>query len=290
MPISSQVRNPTTPPVASAPPTRPNSARKIRLPTSAKMNRNGSRLMQSGDALRRRAQFGLGQRLALDHAQDAIDAGVDAAVIIAALEGRGDVLLDDAIGRRVGQRALEPVADLDAHLAIIERDDQQDAVVHLLAAELPLLDDADRILVDLLGLRRRHDQHGHLAALRLLERCQLRLERRDLVGRERAGGVGDARGERRDRRERLCATRSRDEQRHRRHEGGRGQSQRTGQGARHRERSPRPRASARARARLSSWPGPGAVAGAWPGAGLNSTVGGLAIAASFSTAKFGFTL
>ncbi len=168
--ISIQVRKPTRPPVASAPPTRPNRRRKIEPPTSAKMNRNGSRWNRPGDASRRRAELGLRQRLALDHAHDAIDAGADAVVVIAALERGRDVLLDDPVGGRIGQRAFEAVADLDAHLAVVQRHEQQHAVVDLAAAELPLIDDTDRVLLDCLGLRRRHDQDRDLAALRLLER------------------------------------------------------------------------------------------------------------------------
>ena len=93
------------------------------------------------------------------------------------------VLVDDAIGGRVGQRALEAVADLDAHLAVVlARRAAATPSSTLLAAELPVLDDADRILLDLLGLRGRHDQHRDLAALALLERRAALLERCDLVG------------------------------------------------------------------------------------------------------------
>ncbi len=150
---------------------------------------------QAGDTSRGRAELGLRQGLALDHTHDAVDAGADAVVVIAALERGRDVLLDDAVGRRVGQRAFEAVADLDAHLAVVQRDQQQHAVIDLAAAELPLVDDADRILLDDLGLRRRHDQDHDLAALRLLERRELGFERGRLVRRQRAGEVGDPRRE-----------------------------------------------------------------------------------------------
>src|SRR6185503_6343047 len=118
---------------------------------------------------------------------------VDAAVEVAAPERRDDVLLDDAIGRRIGQRTLEPVSDFDAHASIVERDDQQRAVIDVLAADLPLLDDADRVLIDLLGWGGRYDQHRNLRALRLLERAQLGLESGRLVGRQRLREIRNAR-------------------------------------------------------------------------------------------------
>ncbi len=71
---------------------------------------------------------------------------------IAAREFRRDDLVDDAPGGDVGQRAFEAVADLDAQLAVVLGDDEQDrAVVDLLAPDLPGLRDPDRILLD--GLR-----------------------------------------------------------------------------------------------------------------------------------------
>jgi hypothetical protein len=48
-----------------------------------------------------------------------------------------------------------------------------------------------RILSDLLGLRRRHDQDCNLRALASLKRGKLLLEHRLLLGRQGAGEVGD---------------------------------------------------------------------------------------------------
>ena len=148
MPTSSQVRKPTSAARRERAADAAEQAPEDRARHQREDEQERQQREQSGDVLRGSAQFGLRQRLALDHAHDAIDAGVDAAVIIAAPERRHDVLLDDAVGGRVGQRALEAVADLDAHLAIVERDEQQGAVVDALAAELPLLRDPDRVLLD----------------------------------------------------------------------------------------------------------------------------------------------
>ena len=95
----------------------------------------------------RRRQF-----LAVDDADHPVDTGGNAAGEIAGLEFRRDVLVDDALGGDVGERAFEAVADLDAQAAVVLGDDEQRAVVDLLAADLPGLRDPDRELLDGLGV------------------------------------------------------------------------------------------------------------------------------------------
>ena len=92
-------------------------------------------------------------------------AGANAAGEIAGLEFRRDDFVDDAPRGGVGERAFEAVADLDAQMAVVLGDDEQRAVVDLLAPDLPGFGDADRELLDGLLARRRHDQHRDLAAL-----------------------------------------------------------------------------------------------------------------------------
>ena len=92
-----------------------------------------------------------------------------------------------------------PWPHLDAHRAIVLGDDQDGAVVGLCAADLPGLGEPDPELRDVLGLGRRQDQHRDLRALARLERRELFLERGLLRGRQRAGEIGDARLERRQR-------------------------------------------------------------------------------------------
>ncbi|MNY49210.1 hypothetical protein D3C86_1846080 [compost metagenome] len=84
--------------------------------------------------------LGRGQRLAADHADHALDAGIDAAIEIALLKARHDDFADDALGRGIVQRAFQAVAHLDAQAAIVLGHDQQGAVVDVPAPQLPLLD------------------------------------------------------------------------------------------------------------------------------------------------------
>ena len=53
---------------------------------------------------------------------------------VAGLEARRDRVGDDDLGQGVGQRALEPVADLDPHPPLVRRHQQQHAVVGFVAS------------------------------------------------------------------------------------------------------------------------------------------------------------
>ena len=141
------------------------------------------------------ATIGLGQRLAVDDGDHLLDPGLDASVVVSQLEVRGNRLIDDPVRGRIGQRALESVADFDAHAAVILRDQEDRTVVHALAAELPLICHPDAVLLDLLGMRRGHDEHHDLAALVRLEGGELALDAIYGVPRQDAGEIDDARTE-----------------------------------------------------------------------------------------------
>ena len=127
---------------------------------------------------------------------DRRDAALDAAVVIVVLELGRHLVADDAARDRIGQRALEAVADLDAHLAILGRHDHQHAVVLALSARASTrrrrrlaysstLSPSDR------GHRQHHDLVGGLVLVRLHER-------RDALAhwrREDLGIVDDASGQ-----------------------------------------------------------------------------------------------
>ena len=174
---------------------RPNIARSTPLATNTTTNSSGSRLLMplpcSHFLIRLR------QRLAVDDGDHLIDAGLDAAVVVARLEMRCDRLIDDAFRDRVGQRALQTVADLDARAPVVFRDQQDGAVVDPLAPELPLLRDANAVLLDVLRLSGRHDQHCDLAAFLCLEVRQLGLDAIHRTAGQSPGEIHDACRERR---------------------------------------------------------------------------------------------
>ncbi len=95
------------------------------------------------------------------------------------------------------QHAFQTVTHLDAQRAVILGDQQQRAVIHALASELPCLDDADAVLFDGLRLGGRHDQHRKLRALLRFEVGEPGFKRLYLSRIQRGGQVGDAMGERR---------------------------------------------------------------------------------------------
>ena len=101
---------------------------------------------------------------------------VDAAVEIARLEAGRDGVGDDDLRGRVGQRALEPVADLDAHAMLFGRDQEQRAVVLLRLAELPGAEELVGVGLDLLAVERGDRRDDQLDARLRLELGELALE------------------------------------------------------------------------------------------------------------------
>ena len=81
-----------------------------------------------------------------------------------------------SLRHRVGQLRLEAAADLDAHLAVVGRDDQQNAVVLAGLADLPVAAELIAEVLDRLALQRRqrddHDLIGRLG----LERREVRFD------------------------------------------------------------------------------------------------------------------
>ncbi len=214
----------------------------------------------------RRGLRGRRQRLALDRLQDRVHAVVDAAREVAGAKARRDALGDDAPGERVREHALDAAPRLDAHAPLLLGDHEEDAVVHARAPELPLVGHARGELLDRLGADRGHEEHRHLRALGLLEGGELggdglllwRVQRSrevDHPPRELRDGdrVRRARGERREREE---------------------------------ERRGRSREEPAGEAGHLAGAG---CAGA-AGLGEKSTLGGSAIAFSFSTVKLAFSL
>src|SRR5262249_56097889 len=108
---------------------------------------------------------------------------IEPAIKIAGSKLRSDHITDYAVGDGIRQCPFESVAHLDANSAIVLRHQQQCAVVDFFAAELPLVDYADGILLDLLRMCGRNDQHRDLATLARLACTYLLSEPRNLIPR-----------------------------------------------------------------------------------------------------------
>ena len=208
--------------------------------------------------LHRRCSRRRRQRLALDHAEDAIDSVGDAAVEVARAEARHDHVVDDPLRDRVGQwrprgrsrPRCRSSRSSSRRSGSRRRRRAPRPIFHASATRIPYCSIVS-------GSRGRHDQHRHLAALRALERGEpAPRARAALAGVERAREVGDARA-----RARAPATSRR---------AARGEQQRESERAREHER----------------YCGAGARRGASP----NSTVGRLRDRLLASKVKLGLAL
>src|SRR5690606_18525450 len=86
--------------------------------------------------------------IAFEHRDDVVDGGGNAAGEVAGAEGRRHRVLDDQLRVQVGQRAFQPVADLDAHAPVVAGDEKQDAVILAGLAETPVPEQAVGIRLD----------------------------------------------------------------------------------------------------------------------------------------------
>ena len=221
-------------------------------------------MLQPARRALRLARLRCRQWFAVDQANETVDCGVDAAVEVAGAKLRSQVLIDDAARREIGHGPLQTLADLKAHAMVVERDDQDRAIVDALATELPRIGKANAEGIDVLRLGGRHDHDRDLAAFAGLEGRQSLADRALLLHGQRTGEIGDPRH----RRQRDLRQRRRQRRKQCQHEAGSDCRERPAPGAHDRDQ----------------------LLGLGAGALLKSTVGALLIAASFSTEKFGFTL
>ena len=128
---------------------------------------------------------------------DVIDAARDPAAEIAGLEARRDGVGDDDLRQRVGERSLETVADFDAHLVLVGRDEQKHAVVLRLFAELPGAEEFVGVGLDFLALKRGDRGDDQLDAGLGFEIGELRPNGGARLRRNNVGLIDDAAGERR---------------------------------------------------------------------------------------------
>ena len=123
-------------------------------------------------------------RIGGQRGDDVVDAAGDAAVEVAGLESRRNRIGNDDAGDRVGQRALETVADLDAHPTLLRRDQEENAVVLGRFAQFPGAEELVGVGLDLLAAERGHGRDDELNAGLLLKIGELALEVGARDGRE----------------------------------------------------------------------------------------------------------
>src|SRR5262245_13637278 len=118
----------------------------------------------------------------------------DAAGVIAVAKTRHDLAANDAAQPSVGQRAFEPVPGLEAHLAILYRDAEEEPFVMRFVADAPALEDLHGELFDSHRCHARHDDDGELHTERLFDLCEIGLDRGTAGWVERAGHIGHVAG------------------------------------------------------------------------------------------------
>ena len=100
-----------------------------------------------------------------------------------------DRLTDDLPRLGVRQRGLEPVANLESQLSVLDEHDEEDAVVEAFLAEAPLLEERARDVLQILTLERSEHRDRHLRARGSLALGQERFEPRALGRRQEPGVV-----------------------------------------------------------------------------------------------------
>lgn len=116
------------------------------------------------------------------------DAGGEAVVEIAGFESGRDLFLDDAIGDGIGDDAFETVSDFNAHFAILDEDEEDEAVVFIFLADAPGAEGLDgEIFEGGVGGEFGKDSHDDLAGGGFFEFLELGVESRGGVGPDEVG-------------------------------------------------------------------------------------------------------
>src|SRR6185436_19500592 len=137
--------------------------------------------------LRRRNRFLTGADLGDDH----VRGGVETFAVRVALERGRYLFARDARREGVGDAALEAIADLPPHLAIVDEHEEHETVLVLRLADGPLTSASDREVLDRAALQRGEDVDDELRAGGLLEVLELRVEETELGRAQDARAIGD---------------------------------------------------------------------------------------------------
>ncbi len=110
--------------------------------------------------------FAAGRRLAaFEERDDRPCAFEDATVIVAVFKPGRHGVANDLTGHAIGQGRFESVADFDAQTPVTGDDDDENAVILTLLARFPGLEDARRVILDILSLQRGEGEEDDLVAI-----------------------------------------------------------------------------------------------------------------------------
>src|SRR4051794_38244424 len=105
--------------------------------------------------------------------EHAARSGFDATLQVSGAEARQDQRLHDGACGRVGQHAFKPMADLDPHLALVRRHQEERAVVLLRPAKAPVAEQPVRELLEAKALQRADGRDHDLVTGCLLVRREV---------------------------------------------------------------------------------------------------------------------
>ncbi|OPZ89007.1 MAG: hypothetical protein BWY73_01585 [candidate division TA06 bacterium ADurb.Bin417] len=115
-------------------------------------------------------------RFAADNAAQFLEGGLEAGAVLALAEGRLHDLADDRAGPAVGNAAFQAVADLDPDLVLGHGHQDEDAVVLLLLADAPAVEELVGVAFQVGPLEAGNDGHADLGARLRLDPAGQRLE------------------------------------------------------------------------------------------------------------------
>lgn len=117
-----------------------------------------------------------GQLLFLNNRLDRPHAGQDPVAVFPILEERRKLFPDDLAGKAIRQSAFQSIADFDAHLSVVRRDQNQDAVILPFFANAPFLEKLDRDAFDAIAIQRRQRDDSQFMRRGLFKGLQVGFE------------------------------------------------------------------------------------------------------------------
>ncbi len=114
---------------------------------------------------------------AFGRGDNGINACGQAARVVAGFEPRLDFVFGDLLASGVGQRAFKAVTDFDEHLAVLNEDEKNSAIVFIFLSDAPGSENAVCVIRDVrVGFHFRIDRHDDLVTGRFFEIFKFRVE------------------------------------------------------------------------------------------------------------------